>query len=95
MTTTTRQAIAASLAVVKGFGIRNTELGEASPSGTEPVNDSLIPNSESLIPVLTIAVMHLGHPSDEKFGTVEHLTPEEYKRFVWAHTWPRAKGVRG
>lgn len=101
-TTTTRQAIAASLDVIKelgirdsGLGIRNTELGEAAPSGTEQGNDGLIPNPESLIPVSTVAVMHLGHPSDAKYGQVEYLTEAEYERFVWAHTWPRPKGVSG
>jgi hypothetical protein len=43
----------------------------------------------------TAAVLHLGHPSDAKFGQVETMTESEYRRFVWLHTWPRPKGVRG
>lgn len=41
----------------------------------------------------TIAVLHLGHPSNEKYGTVEYMTPEQYKRFVWLNTWSRPKKV--
>lgn len=40
----------------------------------------------------TVAVLHLGHPSDAKFGTVEEMTPAEYEKFVWEHTWPRPRG---
>lgn len=69
MTIPTRQAIAATLDVIK-------ELDVDEPS--EPA---------------TIAVLHLGHPSSPKYGTVEHMTPEQYKRFVWLNTWPRPKRV--
>jgi hypothetical protein len=37
----------------------------------------------------TISVLHLGHPSDPKFGKVESMTPAEYEKFVWLHTWPK------
>lgn len=39
----------------------------------------------------TIAVLHLGHPSSPKYGTVEMMTPEQYERFRWMNTWPRPK----
>lgn len=48
---------------------------------------------EPSLPV-TIAILHLGHPSDPKYGQVEHMTPEEYRKFVWMNTWPRPKGAQ-
>lgn len=42
----------------------------------------------------TFAVLHLGHPSNEKYGTVEYMSPAEYRKFVWMNTWPRPKGAR-
>lgn len=41
----------------------------------------------------TIAVLHLGHPSSPKYGTVEYMTFEQYERFKWLNTWPRPKKV--
>lgn len=41
----------------------------------------------------TFAVLHLGHPSSPKYGTVEYMTFEQYERFKWLNTWPRPKKV--
>lgn len=45
-------------------------------------------------PAAQIAVLHLGHPSDAKYGTVEMMTPEEYRKFAWLNTWPRQRAAQ-